>query len=275
MFGYISVNKPELKVREFERYHAFYCGLCRDLKERHGVTGQITLSYDLTFVALLLSALYEEKERHTQTRCIAHPLQLHETIRNTYTAYAADMNVLLAYYKAADDVIDERRLRGRAAAFFLKRKCRNIVKKYPAKCKTISKKLKEIRRYERENSPDIDACSGAFGAIFAEVLSCADDMWSPYLHRMGFFLGKFVYLMDAYDDREKDAQKNNYNPFIYMRNNDPEHYEERAEQILRMMMSECARAFEALPVLRDAELLRNILYAGVWVRFCEKRGTMI
>ena len=37
-----------------------------------------------------------------------------------------------------------------------------------------------------------------------------------------------------------------------------------------MMMSECARAFERLPIVKDAEILRNIIYAGVWTKFSER-----
>ena len=59
MFGYIAINKAEMKFRDFDIYHAYYCGLCKDLKERYGRSGQITLSYDMTFLIILLSGLYE------------------------------------------------------------------------------------------------------------------------------------------------------------------------------------------------------------------------
>ena len=77
MFGYISVNKPELKVRDFDVYHAYYCGVCRDLRADFGVTGQMTLSYDLTFLGILLTALYEPDETQETTRCLIHPLTKH------------------------------------------------------------------------------------------------------------------------------------------------------------------------------------------------------
>ncbi len=54
MFGYIVMNKPEIKMKDFDMYRTFYCGLCRELREKYGISGQITLSYDMTFVILLL-----------------------------------------------------------------------------------------------------------------------------------------------------------------------------------------------------------------------------
>ncbi|MBR0091653.1 MAG: hypothetical protein IJP92_08135 [Lachnospiraceae bacterium] len=271
MFGYITVNKPELKIREFERYHAYYCGVCRDLRALFGPVGQMTLSYDLTFIAVLLTALYEPKQHAEYTRCVIHPVQRHPMLRNDYTAYAAKMNLLMAWHKAEDDVIDAGSAKGKALEALLRRGYRKIVKEYPVKCKLIRQRLKRIRQMEREESTDIDAVAGAFGEIMAEVLVMRKDVWEPYLHRLGFFLGKFVYLMDAVDDIEEDLKKENYNPLKDIWNNDNEHFYERCRVMLTMMMEQTARAFEALPVLRDAELLRNVIYSGVWVRFEAKQ----
>ena len=103
MFGYIIVNKQELKFREFDVYQSYYCGLCQSLKERFGRRGQLTLSYDMTFVALLLSALYDEPVENSTCKCVAHPFEAHATSRSVFTDYAADMNLLLSYYKCLDD----------------------------------------------------------------------------------------------------------------------------------------------------------------------------
>ena len=264
MFGYIGINKPELKIREFERYHAYYCGVCRDLKNAYGLTGQVTLSYDLTFLAVLLTALYEPDETIGKTRCLLHPAVPHDIIRNEYTAYAASMNVLLAYHKALDDRRDEHRLRGLAVSSVLRGAYRKAAAQYPKQARAVIRYLKQIHRYEAENNMDEDLCAGCFGRIMAALLVYRDDVWKPYLWKLGFYLGKFVYLMDAFCDVEQDIKTGSYNPLR-------DEYEDRntdfnghCEQLLRMMIAESARAFEALPVLRDAELLRNILYAGVW-----------
>lgn len=100
MFGYIVMNKPEIKFKDFDLYRSFYCGLCRELKSKYGISGQISLTYDMTFVVILLSALYESPTQKGSTRCIIHPVCKQPVRRNTVTEYAADMNVLLTYINA-------------------------------------------------------------------------------------------------------------------------------------------------------------------------------
>lgn len=111
MFGYIIVNKAEMKFKEFDRYHSFYCGICRELKRKYGPWGQISLSYDMTFLAILLTGLYEPRTRRESCKCVCHPFESHEMRGNIYTEYAADMNLLFAYYKCQDDWEDEKKLR--------------------------------------------------------------------------------------------------------------------------------------------------------------------
>ena len=107
MFGYVTIDKPELKIKDFDVYRSFYCGLCRELRENHGLSGQISLTYDMTFVVMLLSGLYEPPTRKGTTRCIVHPVFRQPVRKNSATEYGADMNVLLTYYKCMDDWKDE------------------------------------------------------------------------------------------------------------------------------------------------------------------------
>ena len=98
-----------------------------------------------------------------------------------------------------------------------------------------------------------------------EIFAYRQDLWEPTLRRMGFFLGKFIYLMDAYDDVEEDIKKGNYNPFS--RSYIMEGFDEQVRQMLIMMMAEVCREFEKLPIIKYTDILRNILYSGVWCRF--------
>lgn len=117
--------------------------------------------------------------------------------------------------------------------------------------------------------------AGLFGEIMAEIFVWKQDIWKDSLHRMGFFLGKFIYLMDAYEDIDDDIANACYNPFMRFR--EREDFDDYCKQILTMMIAECSREFEKLPILTHAEILRNILYSGVWCRFeaiCEKRQSV-
>ena len=265
MFGYIIVNKPEMKIKDFEVYHSFYCGLCRSLKKKYGWTGQSTLSYDMTFLYILLTALYEPETKEERIRCLLHPLQKHPALENEFAAYAADMNVLLSYYKCKDDWQDDRKYLKLAYEKLLNPKCRKLIKEHREKVHRIDRLLREIRKGELKGVQDLDEMAGKFGEVMAEIFACRTDEWERSMRAVGFWLGKFIYLMDAYEDVEQDIASCNYNPFRERyRESDFEAY---ANTVLTMMMAECSRAFETLPILEHAEILRNILYSGVWFRY--------
>ncbi len=275
MFGYIAINKAEMKFRDFDIYHAYYCGLCKDLKERYGRSGQITLSYDMTFLIILLSGLYEPPAEDSIRNCVAHPFQKHAARTNEITQYAADMNIVLSYYKCLDDWADEHKKKAWINSRLLRSKVKQIEKTYPEKVKLIRDMLAQISSCEKANEQDLDKMAGLFGEIMAEIFVWKQDIWKDSLHRMGFFLGKFIYLMDAYEDIDDDIANACYNPFMQFR--EREDFDDYCKQILTMMIAECSREFEKLPILTHAEILRNILYSGVWCRFeaiCEKRQSV-
>ena len=265
MFGYVNVNQEELKLKDFKRYRGFYCGLCRELKTHYGRTGQITLSYDLTFTAILLTSLFEEPLKEEDRPCLAHAFKKQHMLINRYTDYLADMSILMAWYKADDNYRDDHDLKSAAFGKALKKKAMRAAEKWPVQNAAMKEHIEALTQDERAEIYDLDRTAGHTGAIMAEILNCEENDWSPELRTLGFFLGKFVYLMDAYEDIEKDLKKGSYNPWKpYWGQAD---FEERAESILTMMMAECSRAFERLPVIEDVEILRNILYCGVWTKF--------
>lgn len=265
MFGYIITNKDELKIKDYNLYRSFYCGLCQKLKKNYGFIGQLSLSYDMTFLILLLTGLYEESPTQSTCKCIAHPFEKHPISSNSFTAYAADMNLLLTYYKCLDDWTDEKKKSSLLYSRALQRKIRQITKHYPEKSRIIEENLKAITECEKRKETDLDLVAGYFGTIMASIFSCRDDEWTETLKEMGFFFGKFIYLMDAYEDLEADRKKGNYNPFLPL--SEKPDFEEMAHRILTMMMAECCRAFERLPILSYTDILRNILYSGVWTHY--------
>ena len=228
MFGYVTVCEPELKVKDLKKYRAYYCGLCRTLKEDYGFMGQMTLTYDMTFAVILLSSLYET----------------------------------IAYYHMEDDWQDDHKVSSLMTKSLIQGKAKKIIEKYPRQSEIIRKSLKELGECEHENSMDIDRAAGCFGRLMAELFVWKEDIWEKTLRKMGFYLGKFIYLMDAYEDLPEDRKKNRYNPLKELAKR-PD-YEVQMEQILRMMIAESTVRFEQLPCLVDVDILRNILYDGVW-----------
>ena len=266
MFGYIAINKAEMKFKDYDMYHSYYCGLCRRLKETYGRRGQMTLSFDMTFLIVLLTGLYEPQTNTSVLNCIAHPLTKHTARTNIYTDYAASMNLILSYYKCKDDWNDERSRKGYLTARALKPMVNAAISEYPEKAARISSDLQKLSYYEKLGEKDLDRMAGFFGGIMAEIFAFQKDEWEKSLRKIGFFLGKFIYLMDAYEDIEKDKESGNYNPLKDDFRPD-EAFAEECRQILTLMMSECSREFEKLPILHCADILRNILYSGVWCRY--------
>ena len=265
MFGYIIINKGDMKFKEFDIYHSYYCGLCRVLKERYGLTGQFTLSYDMTFLVMILSSLYEPDTKLDVTKCVAHPFEKHVVRTNEFTEYAADMNVLFTYYKCRDDWEDDKKVSRLAYSKLLKKAYRNVCARYGEKARRIDSLLRELTHEEKKQNRDIDQMAGVFGSIMGEMMSPREDEWQEELRSMGSFLGKFIYLLDAYEDIEEDIRKGRFNPLV--RRFDNPDFEEEIKKILTMMMAECCKVFEKLPLIDNVEILRNILYSGIWYRY--------
>ncbi|MCM1189255.1 MAG: DUF5685 family protein [bacterium] len=265
MFGYVIINKAEMKFKEFDVYHSYYCGICRDLKRKYGALGQMSLSYDMTFLAILLTGLYEPETAAGSCKCFAHPFENHPTKSNIFTEYAADMNALFTYYKCRDDWEDEKKFRKLLYGKMLEGRTGKQLQVYAEKVKKISILMQNFSDSEKEENADIDTLAGLFGKVMAEIVTPREDEWSDNLRTLGFFLGKFIYLCDAYEDVEKDIKKGTVNP-LKRRYESPD-FEEECKTILTMMMSECCREFEKLPILENVEILRNILYSGVWCRY--------
>lgn len=267
MFGYVRINKPELKIREYERYRGFYCGLCRRLKCRNGRLSQLTLTYDMTFLILLLSSLYEPKEQEERHRCVIHPGKKQRMIINEITEYAADMNVLLSYYHFEDDWLDEKKLSGRIGSFLFREKAMRIQKRYPRQANVIREQLEVLAQMEKEKVTDEDEISCPFGRLMEELFVYREDGFERILRRFGFSLGKYIYLLDACIDLESDRKKGNFNPYLTQEWN--ENFIRTVSQKLEYTIREAIIEFEKLPLEQDLTILRNILYEGInipWIR---------
>lgn len=261
MFGYVTINKPELKVKDYEKYHAYYCGLCKVLKRKYGALGQATLTFDMTFLIVLLSGLYEPEEKREAHRCIAHPARKHVMRYNEITEYGADMNIILAYHNLMDDWTDDKNIGKLSLAKILERNYRKLEKKYIRQAAAVNRYMGALAECEKRKESSLDMAAGLTGEMLGEIFNYREDQWAETLKKLGFYLGKFIYLCDASEDMEKDKKSGSYNPFLLQ--------ETEVDQrgVLNLMMADCTREFEKLPILLNADILRNILYAGVWSKF--------
>jgi len=219
---------------------------------------------------MLLTALYEKKPLKEKRGCIVHPGPKRLCMRNEFTAYAADMNLIMAYHNLMDDWIDERKKRSVLLAGAIKKAYKKAAERYPRQDKAAVRYVKALHSCEKKNSDDLDLASGLTGEFMREVyLVYENDIWNRDLGAVGFFLGKFIYLMDAYEDMEEDLKKGNYNPFLHHK--DRADLDDYAGEILTMMASNAAAAFERLPIVEYIDILRNVLYAGIWQKYQIKK----
>lgn len=267
MFGYINVNKKELSEENTKIYKAYYCGLCQKLREISGAKAQMLLNYDMTFLVVLLTGLYEPEETSRTFTCAAHPTKRHVATTNDITQYAACMNIALAYHNLVDDWKDNKSYTKKTMAKMIKKDYDKIAAQYPRQVKSIEAYMNELAECEQHKERNIDKVAGLTGEMLGEILAWKQDEWYKELKTLGLYLGKFIYLMDAYEDIEKDSKSDSYNPFVYLRKENPNDFETLSRLMMTSMISECARSFERLPILLHADILRNILYSGVWTKY--------
>jgi hypothetical protein len=275
MFGYVVPEKPEMKIKEYELFRAYYCGVCRSIGRRHGHLRRLSLSYDATFLAVLLSAAAGESIQVNKKRCFVHPLKKRHVVSNSSVVdYASDINIILAYYNLEDKKRDKESLISASALILLKRAFKRLRKKYSDKCGVIEQRLGELIRLEKEKCASIDMAAEPFAKLMEEITAyeplCADEDTGKILRWLGYNLGKWIYLMDAYDDLEKDIRNGNYNPFIYQYGYNKQGVDafrqqirEKAEFILFYPLNEISRAFELLEAKRNRGILENIIYVGM------------
>lgn len=275
MFGYVLPEKPELKIREYELFRAYYCGICKSIGKRYGQLPRMVLNYDCTFLAVLLSGIYEDMPFAKRGRCIAHPIKKRHYIeKNEIIDYTSDMNILLAYYNMYDNWEDERSPVSGAGILVLKSNFKKIRKKYPEKCSIIEARLKELRALEEDKCASMDKAAEPFAKLMEEItaykMAGCDEKTVEILKWIGYNLGKWIYIIDAYDDLEKDISKKAYNPLIFQFGYEggdvgkfKEEIRERVEFNLTFSLSQISKAFDLLKLKHNSGIVKNIIYLGM------------
>ncbi len=274
MFGYIMPEKPELKIKEFDIYRAYYCGVCKSIGKRHGQLKRMTLTYDSAFMAMLLCSVLKVDTKLVKERCMVHPLKKSFVTHNEIIDYSSDINIILAYNNIRDKWQDDRSKAALAGLAAFKRTYKKLQIKYNEKCAIINKRLEELSKLESEKCSSIDKAAEPFAKLMEEVLDYEklDDRTRKIIRWMGYNIGKWIYLIDAFDDLEDDLKNSSYNPFLLQFE-----YQESVEEIsafkerikgnveftLLYCLREASNAFELLETKENKGILENILYMGM------------
>lgn len=283
MFGYVTPLKQELKIKDFNRFRSYYCGLCFHIKEDFGNIPRMALNYDMTFLALLLDGLSPEEVNFELKRCAPHPINKKPTvIKSKALSYAASVNVALVYYKILDDVTDDKTLSSKLQLLTLspyKKKFDNTSNNLN---NIISNKLKELYNLENSlNFSSIDEICHPFSEIVGSILKYYpnelindSDELRDNLYKLGYTLGKWIYLIDALDDLEKDIENKEFNPINFLYNdsnldylNLKENIKDRIEFTILNCSYNCVEYLSKLPINRNIDILNNTLELGMMDKY--------
>ena len=263
MYGYIAPCREELRVREEMEYKAWYCGLCRCLGRRCGVSARLALSYDCAFVALLLSGVSGEAELKAAI-CPFKPWKKRPMADGGVSLdFAADLDILLAWHKLADDWRDERRLQAPLGKALLHGAAQKAKRGAPALSEVIAKGIQALTELEKQNCAELDAAADVFACMLRQIgeLAPVNGQGKRILPHVLYHMGRWVYLMDAWADRAKDQKSGSYNPFLASGAG-----KERAEFLLALSLNQACAAYELLRVEAHKGLLDNILFEGCAAR---------
>lgn len=265
MFGFVAADAGALSEEEKERYRAVYCGLCLALRDRYGQLSRACLTYDLTFFVLLCNSLHEPVETQGASHCVMHPAPAapRPWARSTWTDYAADLSVALAYHKVLDDIADDGDLKARAAERLLAGAYERARTRIPEQCAEIERTMAAIRAIEQGGAADDpDAAAHEFGRMLGRLFARDQGFWAAAMEELGRGLGRFIYLMDAAVDFTDDAASGSYNPFVALGSDS-----EAMRATLALAAADAAAPYEHLPLVQDAHLMDAILYSGIWAQF--------
>ena len=281
MLGYVQIFKPELKVREYEVYMGYYCGVCKYIGAEYGHLPRMVLSYDAAFLALLLACVDETPDAPVQEHCIAHHIKDKTIIRNRAVEYAGDVMLILAWYKMLDDAQDEGKLYAKASARLLKKLHRKLQKKYPALCDGIEINLAKLNGLEKAKCASLDEAAESFSKIMDVIFREGARALYPDLQelhetfgRIGYHMGKWIYLMDAADDIEENIESGAYNPLLYRSEyrggeagETPQQFRKRIRRDLEFNLYQYLAVLSqqtgSLDIRKNQGIIDNVIYLGM------------
>lgn len=274
MFGYIVANKPEMKIKEYETYKSVYCALCKKMGKDYGVLSRLTLSYDFTFAALLGMAVKDSQGSFEKKRCVCNPLKkcIYCTSDVDVLEFCGAAAMVLSDYKIRDNIKDSsffKSLCYRIVSPIFKGWRKKAVKNFP-QLKTVIADYEKGQTYAEKHNSSLDAAAEPTALALKSIFSnlSPNDKYRPVFAKIGYCVGKWVYLVDAGCDLEEDLKTDSFNPlsveFKESGEDKPfEFAEKRLTPILNCCLNECADCYELLDIYKFKPILDNIIYSGM------------
>lgn len=272
MFGYIKVDKANLLGKEFEAYNGIYCALCKQLGKDYSIFARLILSYDCTFYAMMALDLTEQPPCFHHGRCRFNPFKKCQYADTQTLAFslAAALSVISAYYKLKDNLLDSpwyKRIIYRLIQPFFASWRKKAAKKYPEIDMSVSNMMDRQIKVENDEHCILDMAADPTASMLSEMCVLLTEyipLREPLqknsskriLQSMGYAMGRWIYLIDAADDYEKDQKHHNFNPFLL---NETEHLSSYMEANLNHALSDALLAYGLLDKGRFDSIIRNVL----------------
>lgn len=264
MFGYVTINKPELKTKEYEAYKGVYCTLCKEMGKEYGLLSRFLLSYDGAFFVMYKLGLSNDEIAVSNSRCSFNPCKkcMKITCTNYIYKLACAITVILAYFKLEDNLHDSNFLKKIILYIlypyfsFIKNKAK---KKYPQIFDIVNKGMTEQFALENKDEISPDKSAHPTAEILSELFSFSetgDDKENA--KQFGYQLGRVVYFLDAFDDYEKDLKDNSFNPF---KNCDD--IVEISTHTINMSIGALTETFKKQQFNNFSTIIENIIYDGL------------
>lgn len=267
MFGYLTPDINELKVKDYALFKAYYCGLCRVLKNEYNASA--VLNYDAQFIYLLNDALNNPDALKLEKICCGlHPFSGREALIYDAADYAAAVNIMMAYYKLKDDIADCGSFKSKFMLLRFNKKYEKAAAKYPEPAEAAKEMWKNQQAAELNETRSTDEAAEPYAKLFGIVLKNISRLYECQLYDLGYALGRWVYLIDSYDDIEQDFKKGSYN--VYIKKYDltskdeiPNDVKKKIENSFYYTLSRADNAFSAIDIIKNEPVLSNIVKLGL------------
>ena len=271
MYGYVVIDKPDMFVKDFALYRAFYCGYCKSVGKKCSQLMRFTTNYDIIFLDILLHSVYGREKKLDDQVCVLNPLRKKTiALRDELTDRCIDANNILMHYKLEDDVIDKSGAgRGFLDKVLLRRHYKKAKKNLPESDASCARNYARLRELEKSGCTSTDMAADPFACIMQDMSrEIFAEKYGNEIGELFYHLGRWIYLIDAVDDLEKDAKKGAYNPFLTGRKfKDRKTFVEENREELDLIFNSCQgaimKAFDGISTPLYEGVLTNIIWYGL------------
>lgn len=267
MFGYVTVAKNQLTEEEYRVFCGYYCGVCKATGKCASQLCRLGLSYDITFLAIVLSSLLDDKSEIKDEHCIVHHIKKRPCLKNDAAVnYAASVGVLLQYLKLADDLHDDKSIKALLGMTLFRRGYAHVKKNYANELAVIKQQLSKLSRLENGKCPSIDETADCFAKLLEALFTpsfITDESQKRMLAWFGYNLGRWIYIIDAFSDLEDDIQSGSYNPLKEEGETKKSECAAKIEPGLSFTLANIASAFDLMDFKKNKSIVGKMVYTSL------------